>query len=56
MGRLTGAMDEIAKTGEETFRIIKTINEIAFQANLQAMRADEAAKNTDTLIEDAKKE
>jgi methyl-accepting chemotaxis protein len=39
MGRLTGAMGEISKAGEETAKIIKTIDEIAFQTNLLALNA-----------------
>jgi len=39
MGELSSAMDEISKTGEETAKIIKTIDEIAFQTNLLALNA-----------------
>nr|NJM00929.1 hypothetical protein [Desulfobacula sp.] len=39
MGRLTESMREISKAGEETSRIIKTIDEIAFQTNLLALNA-----------------
>lgn len=39
MGQLTGSMDEINAAGEETGKIIKTIDEIAFQTNLLALNA-----------------
>ncbi len=39
MGRLTTSMAEISKASEETFKIIKTIDEIAFQTNLLALNA-----------------
>ncbi len=39
MTRLTRSMDEIAKSGEETRKVIKTIEEIAFQTNLLALNA-----------------
>jgi len=39
MGRLTSSMTEISKASEETFKIIKTIDEIAFQTNLLALNA-----------------
>lgn len=39
MNELTGSMDEISKASEETFKIIKTIDEIAFQTNLLALNA-----------------
>lgn len=39
MAQLTQSMDEITKASEETFRIIKTIDEIAFQTNLLALNA-----------------
>jgi len=79
MSVLTASMNDISKASEETFKIIKTIDEIAFQTNLLAlnaaveaarageagagfavvadevrnlaMRAADAAKNTEDLIE-----
>lgn len=39
MGELTTSMKEIAKASEETYKIIKTIDEIAFQTNLLALNA-----------------
>ena len=39
MGELTHSMAEISKASEETFKIIKTIDEIAFQTNLLALNA-----------------
>lgn len=39
MGDLTGSMGEISRSSEETFRIIRTIDEIAFQTNLLALNA-----------------
>ncbi|MBU1708683.1 MAG: hypothetical protein KKE17_01635 [Proteobacteria bacterium] len=39
MDRLNISMGEIAATGEETRKIIKTIDEIAFQTNLLALNA-----------------
>ncbi len=39
MGRLSHSMVEIARAGEETQKIIKTIDEIAFQTNLLALNA-----------------
>lgn len=39
MGSLTKSMGEIAQASEETYRIIKTIDEIAFQTNLLALNA-----------------
>ena len=39
MVELTVSMDEILKAGEETQKIIKTIDEIAFQTNLLALNA-----------------
>jgi methyl-accepting chemotaxis protein len=39
MGRLTDAMGEISRAGEESAKIIKTIDEIAFQTNLLALNA-----------------
>ena len=39
MGQLTQSMDEINQAGEETGKIIKTIDEIAFQTNLLALNA-----------------
>ena len=39
MGMLTTSMGEISKASEETFKIIKTIDEIAFQTNLLALNA-----------------
>lgn len=39
MSRLTQSMEDIANAGEETSKIIKTIDEIAFQTNLLALNA-----------------
>ncbi len=39
MNELTGSIQEISKSGEETYRIVKTIDEIAFQTNLLALNA-----------------
>jgi len=39
MGQLTTSIVEISKTGEETSKIIRTIDEIAFQTNLLALNA-----------------
>jgi methyl-accepting chemotaxis protein len=39
MGELTHSMEEISKASEETFKIIKTIDEVAFQTNLLALNA-----------------
>lgn len=39
MGNLTDSMGQIASAGEETSKIIKTIDEIAFQTNLLALNA-----------------
>ncbi|MCP4344425.1 MAG: hypothetical protein GY795_02740 [Desulfobacterales bacterium] len=39
MNELTDSMQEINKSGEETYRIVKTIDEIAFQTNLLALNA-----------------
>lgn len=39
MDLLTSSMNEISKAGEETGKIIKTIDEIAFQTNLLALNA-----------------
>ena len=39
MGEVTTAMKDINKAGEETSKIIKTIDEIAFQTNLLALNA-----------------
>jgi len=39
MNDLTGSMEEISRASRETFRIIKTIDEIAFQTNLLALNA-----------------
>ncbi len=39
MEELIQSMDEISTASEETFRIIKTIDEIAFQTNLLALNA-----------------
>ena len=39
MNNLTLSMNDISKTGEETQKIIKTIDEIAFQTNLLALNA-----------------
>ena len=39
MSQLTLSMTDISKASEETFKIIKTIDEIAFQTNLLALNA-----------------
>ncbi|KMY66862.1 hypothetical protein AAU61_12810 [Desulfocarbo indianensis] len=39
MAELTDSMNEISRAGEETGKIIKTIDEIAFQTNLLALNA-----------------
>jgi len=39
MRELTHSMEEIAKGSEDTFKIIKTIDDIAFQTNLLALNA-----------------
>lgn len=39
MTRLTGSMEEISKANDETFKIIGTIDQIAFQTNLLALNA-----------------
>jgi len=39
MAGLTASMEDISKSGEETSKIIKTIDEIAFQTNLLALNA-----------------
>ncbi|HEY5996269.1 MAG TPA: methyl-accepting chemotaxis protein [Candidatus Deferrimicrobiaceae bacterium] len=39
MGSLVSAMNEISRIGEETGKIVKTIDEIAFQTNLLALNA-----------------
>jgi methyl-accepting chemotaxis protein len=39
MKSLIGSMEDISKASEETFKIIKTIDEIAFQTNLLALNA-----------------
>ncbi len=39
MDRMTRSMGEISRAGEETAKIIKTIDEIAFQTNLLALNA-----------------
>ncbi len=39
MGQLTQSMDEMRQAGEETSKIIKTIDEIAFQTNPLALNA-----------------
>lgn len=39
MTQLTQSMEDISKASEETFKIIKTIDEIAFQTNLLALNA-----------------
>jgi len=48
MKELTVSMEETGKAGEETFKIIKTIEDIAFQTNLLALNAAvEAARAGD---------
>jgi len=39
MVRLNDSMDEISKSGEETQKIVKTIDDISFQTNLLALNA-----------------
>lgn len=39
MAQLTGSMADISQAGEQTSKIIKTIDEIAFQTNLLALNA-----------------
>ncbi len=39
MSRLTSSMQEISKANEKTFKIIQTIDEIAFQTNILALNA-----------------
>ncbi len=39
MGELATSMDDIAKASEETFKIVKTIDDISFQTNLLALNA-----------------
>ena len=39
MNELTASMEEISRASDETFKIIKTIDEIAFQTNLLALNA-----------------
>jgi methyl-accepting chemotaxis protein len=39
MTGLTGSMQEISQASEQTFKIVKTIDEIAFQTNLLALNA-----------------
>jgi methyl-accepting chemotaxis protein len=39
MDDLTGSMKEMARAGEQTQKIVKTIDEIAFQTNLLALNA-----------------
>jgi methyl-accepting chemotaxis protein len=39
MAELTNSMKDISRSGEETSKIIKTIDEIAFQTNLLALNA-----------------
>ena len=39
MGELAESMDDISKASEETFKIVKTIDDISFQTNLLALNA-----------------
>lgn len=49
MQEMAGAVGEITRSSEETGKIIKTIDEIAFQTNLLAANAEESAAAAEEL-------
>lgn len=53
ISQLTESMREIFNASEETLKIVKTIDKIAFQSNLLALNeAVDAARNSAALIDD----